>query len=126
MISSSVIWHALSASCAAFAPTARAGTYHSKMYQDLSIDPSILTRATLDRGRGCDSLQDTPVTRGGWRYEAMTFPRKLAKLIMREAIARDGQNRDRPGMRTLRMVAVDVFREGGLDAFEQCCVTRAH
>src|SRR6266513_928821 len=57
-------------------------TYPSKMYQDLSIDPSIFDGVTLYRGRGCERCKNTGYAGRLAIIEAMTVSDELRKLVI--------------------------------------------
>jgi len=101
--------------------------YPSKMFQDLSIDPSLFEGTTLYRGRGCDRCKNSGYAGRMAIIEAMTATDEIRKLIISRASTREmakvaiGQ-----GMRTLRMAALDRAREG-ISTMEQVLVlTSAH
>jgi type IV pilus assembly protein PilB len=97
-------------------------TYPSKMYQDLSIDPSISDGVTLFRGRGCERCKNTGYAGRLAIIEAMTVSDELRKLIIARANSREmGKIAIGQGMRTLRMVALDRVREG-VSTLEQVLV----
>jgi type IV pilus assembly protein PilB len=102
-------------------------TYPSKMYQDLSIDPSIFDGVTLYRGRGCERCKNTGYAGRLAIIEAMTVSDELRKLIIARANSREmGKIAIGQGMRTLRMVALDRVREG-ISTLEQVLVlTSSH
>jgi type IV pilus assembly protein PilB len=102
-------------------------TYPSKMYQDLSIDPSIFDGVTLYRGRGCDRCKNTGYAGRMAIIEAMTVSDELRKLIIARANSREmGKIAIGQGMRTLRMVALDRVRDG-VSTLEQVLVlTSSH
>jgi type IV pilus assembly protein PilB len=102
-------------------------TYPAKMYQDLTIDPSLFDGITLFRGRGCDRCKNSGYSGRIAIIEAMSVTDEIRKLIIARANTREmskvaiGQ-----GMRTLRMVALDRVREG-VSTLEQVLVmTSAH
>ncbi len=102
-------------------------TYPSKMYQDLSIDPSIFDGVTLYRGRGCERCKNSGYAGRLAIIEAMTVSDELRKLIIARANSRElGKVAIGQGMRTLRMVALDRAREG-VSTLEQVLVlTSSH
>ena len=102
-------------------------TYPAKMFQDLSIDPSIFDGATLYRGRGCDRCKNSGFSGRMAIIEAMTITDEIRKLIIARASTREmGKIAIGQGMRTLRMVALDRAREG-ISTLEQVLVlTSAH
>src|SRR5215475_4639378 len=102
-------------------------TYPTKMYQDLSIDPSIFDGVTLFRGRGCERCKNTGYAGRMAIIEAMTISDELRKLIIARANSREmGKIAIGQGMRTLRMVALDRVREG-VSTLEQVLVlTSSH
>jgi type IV pilus assembly protein PilB len=102
-------------------------TYPAKMYQDLSIDPTMFDGVTLYRGRGCERCKNSGYAGRLAIIEGMTVTDEIRKLIIARANTREmakiaiGQ-----GMRTLRMVALDRAREG-VSTLEQVLVlTSAH
>lgn len=97
-------------------------TYPAKMYQDLTIDPSMFDGVTLYRGRGCDRCKNTGYAGRLAIIEAMTVSDEIRKLIIARSNARDmGKLALGQGMRTLRMVALDRVREG-VSTLEQVLV----
>jgi type IV pilus assembly protein PilB len=100
-------------------------TYPSKMYQDLSIDPSIFDGVTLFRGRGCERCKNSGYSGRMAIIEAMTVSDELRKLIIARANSREmGKVAIGQGMRTLRMVALDRVRDG-VSTLEQVLVLTA-
>src|SRR5207237_10868170 len=101
--------------------------YHSKMYQDLNIDPSIVDGVSLYRGRGCDRCKYSGYAGRLAIIEAMTITDEIRKLIISRANTREmGKVAIGQGMRTLRMVALDRVRDG-VSTLEQVLVlTAAH
>ena len=102
-------------------------TYPAKMFQDLTIDPSLFDGVTLYRGRGCERCKNSGYAGRIAIIEAMTATDEIRKLIISRASTREmskvaiGQ-----GMRTLRMVALDRVREG-VSTLEQVLVmTSSH
>src|SRR5467141_620758 len=102
-------------------------TYPAKMYQDLSIDPSIVDGATLFRGRGCERCKNSGYAGRLAIIEAMTISDEIRKLVIARANTREmGKIAIGQGMRTLRMVALDRVRDG-ISTLEQVLVlTAAH
>jgi type IV pilus assembly protein PilB len=102
-------------------------TYPAKMYQDLSIDPSIMDGVTLYRGRGCERCKNSGYAGRMAIIEAMTISDEVRRLIISRASTREmGKVAIGQGMRTLRMVALDRVREG-VSTLEQVLVlTAAH
>src|SRR6266702_3938208 len=102
-------------------------SYPTKMYQDLSIDPSIFDGVTLFRGRGCDRCKNSGYSGRLAIIEAMSITDEIRKLIIARANTREmGKTAIGQGMRTLRMVALDRVREG-ISTLEQVLVlTSAH
>ena len=97
-------------------------TYPQKMYQDLSIDPSIFDGVTLYRGRGCERCKNSGYAGRLAIIEAMTVTDEVRKLIIARANSREmGKVAIGQGMRTLRMVALDRVREG-VSTLEQVLV----
>jgi type IV pilus assembly protein PilB len=97
-------------------------TYPAKMYQDLSIDPSIFDGVTLYRGRGCERCKNSGYAGRLAIIEAMTVSDEVRKLIISRANSRElGKTAIGQGMRTLRMVALDRVREG-VSTLEQVLV----
>jgi type II secretory ATPase GspE/PulE/Tfp pilus assembly ATPase PilB-like protein len=101
--------------------------YPARMFQDLSIDPSIFDGVTLYRGRGCDHCKNSGFAGRMAIIEAMTITDEIRKLIIARANTREmGKVAIGQGMRTLRMVALDRAREG-ISTLEQVLVlTSAH
>jgi type IV pilus assembly protein PilB len=102
-------------------------TYPAKMYQDLSMDPSIFDGITLFRGRGCERCKNTGYAGRLAIIEAMTVSDELRRLVIARANSREmGKIAIGQGMRTLRMVALDRVREG-VSTLEQVLVlTSSH
>jgi type IV pilus assembly protein PilB len=102
-------------------------TYPAKMYQDLSIDPSIMDGVTLYRGRGCDRCKNSGYSGRLAIIEAMTVTDEIRKLIIGRGTSREmGKIAIGQGMRTLRMVALDRVREGTSTLEQVLVVTAAH
>jgi type IV pilus assembly protein PilB len=102
-------------------------TYPSKMYQDLSIDPSIMDGVTLYRGRGCERCKNSGYSGRLAIIEAMTVTDEVRKLIIQRGTTREmGKIAIGQGMRTLRMVALDRVREGASTLEQVLVVTSAH
>jgi len=102
-------------------------TYPAKMYQDLSIDPSIFDGVTLYRGRGCDRCKNSGYAGRMAIIEAMTITDEIRKLIIARANTREmGKIVIGQGMRTLRMVALDRAREGTSTLEQVLLLTAAH
>jgi len=102
-------------------------TYPPKMYQDLSIDPSLFDGISLYRGRGCDRCKNSGYAGRIAIIEAMTITDEIRKLVIARANTREmGKVAIGQGMRTLRMVALDRVREG-VSTLEQVLVmTSSH
>ncbi len=101
--------------------------YPSKMYQDLSIDPSIMDGVTLYRGRGCERCKNSGYAGRLAIIEAMSVTDEIRKLIIARANTREmGKIAVGQGMRTLRMVALDRVREGVSTLEQVLVVTSAH
>src|SRR5689334_17761599 len=102
-------------------------TYPAKMFNDLSIDPSIFDGVTLYRGRGCDRCKDSGYAGRMAIIEAMTVTDEIRKLVIARGNTRElskvaiGQ-----GMRTLRMVALDRVRDGVSTLEQVLMLTAAH
>jgi type IV pilus assembly protein PilB len=102
-------------------------SYPAKMYQDLSIDPSIFDGVTLYRGRGCERCKGAGYSGRMAIIEAMTVSDEIRKLILNRSGSRDmakvamGQ-----GMRTLRMAALDRVRDGVSTLEQVLLLTSAH
>jgi type IV pilus assembly protein PilB len=102
-------------------------TYPAKMFQDLSIDPSIFDGATLYRGRGCDRCKNSGFSGRMAIIEAMTITDEIRKLIIARASTREmGKIAIGQGMRTLRMLALDRAREGTSTLEQVLVLTSAH
>src|SRR5437773_2721080 len=96
--------------------------YPTKMYQDLTIDPSIMDEVTLYRGRGCERCKNSGYSGRLAIIEAMTITDEIRKLIIARANTREmGKIAIGQGMRTLRMVALDRVRDG-ISTLEQVLV----
>ncbi|MDB6018633.1 MAG: type pilus assembly ATPase PilB [Pedosphaera sp.] len=102
-------------------------TYSEKMYQDLTIDPSMFDGVTLYRGRGCERCKNSGYAGRLAIIEAMTVSDDIRKLIIARANTREmGKVAIGQGMRTLRMVALDRVKDG-ISTLEQVLVlTSAH
>jgi type IV pilus assembly protein PilB len=102
-------------------------TYPEKMYQDLSIDPSMFSGVTLYRGRGCERCKNSGYSGRMAIIEAMTITDEIRKLIIARGSSREmGKIAIGQGMRTLRMAALDRVR-GGISTLEQVLLlTSAH
>src|SRR5580704_10018213 len=102
-------------------------TYPDKMYQDLSIDPSIFEGHTLYRGRGCERCKNSGYAGRLAIIEAMTVTDEIRKLVIARANTREmGKIAVGQGMRTLRMAALDRVRDG-VSTLEQVLVlTSSH
>src|SRR3954466_2678973 len=102
-------------------------TYPAKMYQDLSIDPSIMDGVTLYRGRGCERWKNSGYAGRMAIIEAMTISDEVRRLIISRASTREmGKVAIGQGMRTLRMVALDRVRDGASTLEQVLLVTSAH
>ena len=102
-------------------------TYAPKMYQDLTIDPSIFEGVTLYRGRGCERCKNSGYTGRLAIIEAMTVTDEVRKLIIARANTREmGKIAIGQGMRTLRMVALDRVRDGISTLEQVLMLTSAH
>src|SRR5258705_332119 len=100
-------------------------TYPPKMYQDLSIDPSLFDGISLYRGRGCERCKNSGYAGRIAIIEAMSITDEIRKLIIARANTREmGKVAIGQGMRTLRMVALDRVREG-VSTLEQVLVLPA-
>lgn len=88
-------------------------TYPPKMYEDLSIEPSIFEGASLYRGRGCERCKNTGYSGRMAIIEAMTVSDEVRRLIIQRASAHEiGKVAISLGMRTLRMVGLQAARDG--------------
>jgi type IV pilus assembly protein PilB len=102
-------------------------TYPAKIYQDLSIDASLMDGVTLYRGRGCERCKNTGYAGRLAIIEAMTISDEIRKLVIARCNSRElskvaiGQ-----GMRTLRMVALDRVRDGTSTLEQVLVMTAAH
>ena len=102
-------------------------TYPPKMYQDLTIDASMMDGVTLYRGRGCERCKNSGYAGRLAIIEAMTITDEIRKLVIARSNTREmakvavGQ-----GMRTLRMVALDRARDGVSTLEQVLVVTAAH
>jgi type IV pilus assembly protein PilB len=96
--------------------------YPAKMFQDLTLDPSMFDGVPLYRGRGCDRCKNSGYAGRLAIIEAMTVTDEIRKLIIARANTREiGKTAIGQGMRTLRMVALDRAREG-VSTLEQVLV----
>jgi type IV pilus assembly protein PilB len=101
--------------------------YPPKMYQDLTIDPSMLDGVTLYRGRGCDRCKNTGYAGRLAIIEAMTVSDEIRKLIISRGSTREmGKIAVGQGMRTLRMVALDRVRDGVSTLEQVLLLTASH
>jgi type II secretory ATPase GspE/PulE/Tfp pilus assembly ATPase PilB-like protein len=88
-------------------------TYPPKMYEDLSIEPSIFEGASLYRGRGCERCKNTGYSGRMAIIEAMSVSDDIRRLIIQRASAHEiGRLAISLGMRTLRMVGLQAARDG--------------
>jgi type IV pilus assembly protein PilB len=88
-------------------------TYPPKMYEDLSIEPSIFEGSSLYRGRGCERCKNTGYSGRMAIIEAMTVSDDIRRLIIQRASAHEiGKLAISLGMRTLRMVGLQAARDG--------------
>jgi len=102
-------------------------TYPAKMFQDLSMDPSIFEGVPLHRGRGCDRCKNSGYSGRMAIIEAMTVTDEIRRLIITRSSAREmGKVAIGQGMRTLRMVALDRAREGVSTLEQVLLLTAAH
>src|SRR5258707_6142000 len=102
-------------------------TYSEKMYQDLTIDPSIVDGVTLYRGRGCDRCKNSGYAGRLAIIEAMTVTDEIRNMITSRATTREmGKIAIGQGMRTLRMVALDRVREGTSTLEQVLVMTASH
>ncbi|MBI3851961.1 MAG: Flp pilus assembly complex ATPase component TadA [Verrucomicrobia bacterium] len=100
-------------------------TYPSKMYEDLSIDPSLFDGVVLFRGRGCERCKNSGYAGRLAIIEAMTVTDQIRKLIIAHANSSDlAKVAIGEGMRTLRMVALERARDG-ISTLEQVLVLTA-
>src|SRR6516165_2453337 len=101
--------------------------YPDKMFQDLSIDPSIFDGVTLYRGRGCERCKNSGYSGRLAIIEAMTISDELRKMIISRSTSREtGKVAIGQGMRTLRMVALDRVPEGVSTLEQVLVVTSSH
>ncbi len=102
-------------------------SYPAKMFQDLSIEPSIFDGVTLYRGRGCERCKNTGYSGRLAIIEAMTVTDEIRKLIIARSPSRElGKVAIGQGMRTLRMVALDRVREGVSTLEQVLLLTSSH
>jgi type IV pilus assembly protein PilB len=89
-------------------------TYPPKMYEDLSIEPSIFEGSSLYRGRGCERCKNSGYSGRMAIIEAMTISDDIRRLIIQRASAHEiGRLAiSHGGMRTLRMVGLQAARDG--------------
>lgn len=88
-------------------------TYPAKMFQDLTIDPSIFDGVTLYRGRGCERCKGAGYSGRLAIIEAMTITDEIRKLVIARGSTREmGKVAIGQGMRTLRMIGLDRARDG--------------
>lgn len=101
--------------------------YPQKMYQDLTIDPSIFEGHTLYRGRGCERCKNSGYSGRLAIIEAMTTTDEIRKLIIARANTREmGKVAIGQGMRTLRMAALDRVRDGASTLEQVLVLTSSH
>jgi type IV pilus assembly protein PilB len=101
-------------------------TYPAKMFEDLSIDPSMFEGVQLYRGRGCDRCKNSGYVGRMAIIEAMTVTDQIRKLIISRANTREmAKLAVNQGMHTLRMVALDRAREGTSTLEQVLLVTSA-
>jgi type IV pilus assembly protein PilB len=102
-------------------------SYPAKMYQDLSIEPSIFDGVTLYRGRGCERCKNTGYSGRLAIIEAMTVSDEIRKLVIARAPSRElGKVAIGQGMRTLRMVALDRVHDGVSTLEQVLLLTSSH
>ena len=102
-------------------------TYPAKMYQDLTIDPSVFEGHTLYRGRGCERCKNSGYSGRLAIIEAMTITDEIRKLVIARANTREmGKIAIGQGMRTLRMAALDRVRDGISTLEQVLMLTSAH
>lgn len=102
-------------------------TYPEKMFQDLSIDPSVFDGVTLYRGRGCERCKEAGYSGRMAIIEAMSMSDQIRKMIIDRATSREiGKIAIGQGMKTLRMVALDRVRDGMSTLEQVLLVTAAH
>ena len=100
-------------------------TYPSKMYEDLSIDPSLFDGVVLFRGRGCERCKNSGYAGRLAIIEAMTVTDQIRKLVIAHANSSDlAKLAIGEGMRTLRMVALERARDG-ISTLEQVLILTA-
>ncbi len=88
-------------------------TYPPKMYEDLSIEPSIFEGSSLYRGRGCERCKNTGYSGRMAIIEAMAVSDEIRRLIIQRASAHEiSKAAISMGMRTLRMVGLQAARDG--------------
>lgn len=101
--------------------------YPTKMFRDLSIDPSLFEGVTLFRGRGCDRCKNSGYSGRMAIIEAMTVTDEIRRLIIARSSAMEvGKIAMEQGMKTLRMVALDKAREGGSTLEQVLVITSSH
>ena len=102
-------------------------TYPAKMFQDLTIDPSIFDGVTLYRGRGCDRCKGSGYAGRLAIIEAMTITDEIRKLVIARGSTREmGKVAIGQGMRTLRMIGLDRARDGVSTLEQVLLLTSAH
>jgi type IV pilus assembly protein PilB len=102
-------------------------TYPAKMFQDLTIDPSIFDGVTLYRGRGCERCKGSGYAGRLAIIEAMTITDEIRKLVISRGSTREmGKVAIGQGMRTLRMVGLDRARDGVSTLEQVLLLTSAH
>jgi type IV pilus assembly protein PilB len=102
-------------------------TYPDKMFQDLSIEPSMFSGVQLYRGRGCDRCKNSGYAGRMAIIEAMPITDQIRKLIIARASTREmGKVAINQGMKTLRMVGLDRAREAISTLEQVLIITSAH
>jgi type IV pilus assembly protein PilB len=102
-------------------------TYPAKMFQDLTIDPSIFDGVTLYRGRGCERCKGSGYAGRLAIIEAMTITDEIRKLVISRGSTREmGKVAIGQGMRTLRMVGLDRARDGVSTLEQVLLLTSTH
>jgi type IV pilus assembly protein PilB len=86
--------------------------YPAKMFQDLGIDPHIVS-GQLYRGRGCERCKNCGYAGRMAIIEAMTVTDEIRRMVITRASAMElGKLAISQGMKTLRMVALEKAFEG--------------
>ena len=88
-------------------------TYPAKMYQDLSIDPSIFDGVTLYRGRGCDRCKGSGYKGRLGIYQVMPITETINRMILEGGnVIQIGEQARREGVSNLRESGLKKVKAG--------------